>query len=189
MRRFRTRQRSAAMTMVEVLTAATLTVAVLFAAVSALLFGTSSWLRGMGRISAESEAKRAVAAVSKILREAMAVVVDANGMGLTFRYPVRDSNGRYVLPPVWDGVQRRIAVESGNLVLREGTAVRVLCRDIDPVDPRTGTSYRIFTTPGGAIIREVTVQIVTRRDGRFANEAKGRVRETVFLRNVPQLTR
>lgn len=183
------RRRSLGLTMVELLTAATLTVAVLFAAVSALLFGTSSWLRGMGRISAESEAKRAVAVVSQTLREAMAVTVDGDGMGLSFRYPVRNSEGRYVLPPVWDGVQRRITVQGGNLVLLEGDASRVLCRSLDSIDPRTGSTYRVFTAPSGAIVREVTIQIVTRRDGRFANEAKGRVRETVFLRNVPQLTR
>jgi hypothetical protein len=177
------------MTMLEVLTAATLTVGVLFAAVSALLFGSGSWLRGMGRISAEGEAKRAVTSVCQTLREAMAVTVDANGMGLSYRYPVRDSGGRYILPPTWDGVVRRIAVESGNLVLREGGASRVLCRNLDPIDPKTGNPYRVFTAPSGAIVREVTVQIVTRRDGRYANEARGRVRETVFLRNVPQLTR
>ncbi len=173
----------------EVLTAATLTVGVLFAAVSALLFGAGSWLRGLGQISAETEAKLAVVAVSQILREAMAVTVDADGRGLSFRYPVKDSEGRFVVPPVWDGVPRRIAVQGGSLVLTEGPASRVLCRGVSSIDPKTGSSYRVFTAPSGAIVREIAVQIVTSRDGRYANESQGRVRETVFLRNVPQLTR
>jgi len=182
-------RRNSGASLVEVLTAATLTVGVLFAAVSALLFGSGSWIRGLGKISADSEAKRAVLAVSQILREAMAVTVDADGQGLAFRYPVKDANGRFVVPPVWDGVSRRIAVQGGNLVLTEGAASRVLCRGVSPIDPKTGSSYRVFTAPGGAIVREITVQIVTSRDGRVANEAQGRVRETVFLRNVPQITR
>ncbi len=185
----RARRRIFGASLVEVLTAATLTVGVLFAGVSALLFGSNRWLRGLGQISAESEAKRAVASVAHTLREAMAVTVDADGRGLSFRYPVKDSQGRFVVPPVWDGVSRRIALQGGNLVLTEGTSSRVLCRGVSAVDPKSGASYRLFTAPPGAVVREITVQVVTSRDGRYAGEAKGRVRETVFLRNVPQITR
>lgn len=179
-------------TMIEVLTASFMTVMVVTSAIATMLYGLSSWAKGQGRIYAESDSQKAVRIMSQELREAMVVVVDSDGLGLTYRRPELDSDGTYVTPAVWDGVTRRIELSGSNLRIVTGGSVRVICSGVVLTDPLTtgGTgTYKIFQSGSGTITRQITVQVVTQRNSYKAEKSKSRTRETIFLRNVPELTK
>ncbi|HMS55707.1 MAG TPA: hypothetical protein PKA27_09935, partial [Fimbriimonadaceae bacterium] len=110
--------------------------------------------------------------------------------GVSYRLPVKDVSGNYVVPAVWDGVTRRIELRGNSLYLTEGGSERVLCRGISAYDPLTtggAGTYRLFTAGNGTIIRQVTVQLVKNSDGARSYVQKGRRRETIYLRNIPEL--
>jgi hypothetical protein len=185
----RRRSKRQAVTMVEVLIAAGLNTVILGAAVLCMLQGSRAWIKGNASANSASSAARAVRIVSDTLREAMLVTVDANGLGLTYRMPAVE-NGAFTVPPVWDGVTRRIFLNGSNLVIQEGGSSRVICRNVITTDPNTGANYRIFTAGVGSVTRSVTVMVATRNTGLHnANVYQKRYRETIFLRNVPELTR
>lgn len=174
----------------EVLIASTLTVTVLSVAVGTFLSGMMSWFRGQGRIDAETGSQRAVREVSQTLREAMAVTVDANGMGLSFRLPVTNPDGSYTIPLTWDGVARRIAYNNGQLIVSGNGPDRVICKGVITTDPLTsgGTgSYKIFTAGGGSVTRSLNVEVVSQRTADYSKLATSRSRETIYLRNIPDL--
>lgn len=178
--------------LIEVVTASTISVLVLTATVLTMFVSSAAWIRGQSRIEAEGDAQKAVRAITQQLREAWQVVVDANGQGLTYIYPLRDATGAYVVPPTSDGVARRIELQGTNIVLTSGGQTRILARGVITTDPQTtgGTGpYRIFTAGAGSVTRQVTVQVVTRRLGNRNQQLTSRNRETIFLRNVPELTR
>lgn len=187
---FRSRQRGASL--VEVVFASTLTVVVLAIGVSTFLTGTLSWARGEGRIDAQESSQVAIRLVSQELREAMAVTVDADGRGLSYRLPTRDANGNYTMPITWDGVARRIEVNGTSLRITGGAQTRVVARGLIFTDPQSlgGTqNYRIFTAGNGTITRSLTVMVVTRREADGARLVTSRSRETIYLRNIPDLYR
>lgn len=186
------KRRIRGVTMIEVLTASFMTVMVVTTAVATMLYGLSSWAKGQGRIYAESDSQKAIRIISQQLREAMTVVVDSDGLGLSYRRPLKDSSGNFITPAVWDNVTRRIELNGSNLrVVTDGQA-RIICTGVVLTDPLssggTGT-YTIFQAPAGAITRQITVQVVTSRNTYKSTLAKSRTRETIFLRNVPELTK
>jgi hypothetical protein len=187
----KTRRLNRGTTLVETLTAAFMTVLVLTGAVAVLLYGLSSWARGEGRIMAEGDAESAVRIVSQELRQAMLVSVDPNGLGLSYQLPLVDANGNYVAPPVPDGVTRRIELDSSTLNIVTAGVARPICGGVILTDPLssggTGT-YRIFSSPGDAVNREVTVEVVTQRNAYNSMNVTSRDRETIYLRNVPVTT-
>lgn len=160
-----------------------------FGAIMMLVFGMGAWVQGEGRISAESQAQSGLRAVCQRLREAMSVTVDANGLGLTYRLPLKDSNGNYLVPAQWDNVVRRMELNGTNLNMVDAGVSRTICQNVSIRDPLTtgGTgSYRIFTPGTGTIVRQVTVQLVKETYGQ-RNAVTSRRRETIFLRNIPEL--
>lgn len=184
-------RRRRGLTTLELLVASTLTSLILFGAVGTLLTSMTSWYRGAGKIAAESGAQQAVRTVSSELRAAMQVEIDTDGQGLTYRLPLLDENGDCALPAQWDGVERRIELDLGAQppALLMGAAsgdMRVICRDVIARDPyRTGGEYRLFTPGEGATVRQVTVKIATSTIGAGDEETCSRIRETIYLRNVP----
>lgn len=155
-----------------------------------LYFGANGWVTGEGKIDAEGDTTGAVRTISAHLREAMAVSVDSNGNGVSYRIPVKDVSGNYVVPAVWDGITRRIELRGTTLYLTEGGSERTLCRGVSAYDPLSSGgagTYRLFTAGGGAIIRQVTVQLVKSAEGARGYTQKGRRRETIYLRNIPEL--
>lgn len=179
-----------AVSLVEVLLASTLTVTVLAVAVGTFLTGMVSWARGQGRIDAEGGSQRAVREISQTLREAMAVTVDADGKGLSYRMPALDANGNYTIPITWDGITRRIAYSNGQIVASGGAADRVLCKGVILTDPQSsgGTAaYAPFTAGSGTITRSLNVMIVSQRAADRDKTATSRSRETIYLRNIPDL--
>lgn len=188
----RTRNCRRAVTLVEVLVSASISSLVLFSAISIFLSGIGSWARGQGKIDAETQSRQAVRVVSDALREAMWVSVDADGMGLTYRLPRTEADGSFEVPVIWDGIDRRIAYASGKLNLTDASGTRTICRNIrltDPESPGGTTLYRIFVPGPGSITRRLSVMVVTETNGARSERVVGRKRETVFLRNIPELTR
>lgn len=179
-------------TMIEVLTASFMTVMVVTTAVATMLYGLSSWAKGQGRIYAETDSQKAIRLISMELREAMSVIVDGDGLGLSYRRPQLDVNGNYITPAVWDNVNRRIELSGSTLRIVTDGQARTICTGVVLTDPLTsgGTgTYRVFQAPAGAITRQITVQVVTRRNTYKTMQSYSRSRETIFLRNVPELSK
>lgn len=187
-RRFGRRIRGA--TLIEAMTAAGLSTMLLFGAVSVFLQGSSSWLKGTARIVVNEDAQGAIRTIAQELREAMAISVASDGQSLTYRLPSKDDDGAYIIPPVWDGVNRSILLSGTNLVIRrEGGTDRVVCRKVILTDPQSGSAYKPFTPGAGTITRQLTVMVVTQLNEYKQETAKSRARETIFLRNIPELSR
>jgi len=170
--------------------ASTLTVMVLGVSLSVFLSGLMGWTRGQGRIDAESGSQRAVREITMALREAMAVSVDADKNGVTYRLPVTDGNGNYTVPMTWDGLTRRVYKSNGQILMLDGDRTRVLCSGVIDTDPQSagGTSpYTLFSAGGGTVTRSLTVMVVSRRTTDYNKSATSRSRETIYLRNVPDL--
>jgi hypothetical protein len=194
------------MTLVETLTAAVMTSLVFFGASLALIAGTQSWLRGQSRIDAEAGAQRAMRVIIGELRRAMAVTVNPDGsggevtQGISYRLPRVDAHGNYVTPAEWDGVSRTIEFvrRSGSdtgvirmVAVHGGTRVeRVIARHViltDPLSEGSDDVIRVFTPGPGTIIRQMTVTIATRTRAARDETVDTRIRETVYLRNIPSL--
>jgi len=179
-------------TMIEVLTASFMTVMVVTTAVATLLYGLSSWAKGQGRIYAETDSQKAIRMISMELREAMSVTVDGDGLGLSYRRPQLDVNGNYITPAVWDGVNRRIELSGSTLRIVTDGQPRTICTGVVLTDPLTSGgsgTYKIFQAPAGTITRQITVQVVTQRNTYKSLQSTSRSRETIFLRNIPEITK
>jgi len=176
-------------TLAEVIIAAGVNVMALAGVVLIIVAGMSSWMRGESRIEAESGAQDAMRTISQELKEAMSITVDANGQGLSYQLPSKDSGGNYVAPVTSDGVARRLQLTGTSIVKVSGTQQRTLATGVATIDPLTNQAYQIFTPGAGSLTRQVTVQIVLSRNTVHSKTSISRNRETIFLRNVPQITR
>lgn len=200
-------------TIAEVMVTTLVSTTVLFAALSLFITGTANWARGESAIDVESNSRQGVRRMVNELREAMYVSVDGDGMGVTYRKPKKDTDGNFVLPMVWDGYDRRIYFTSGQVWMSDGVnPAWKMARSVIAIDPflgtgnavdqkvrmaedanadnsRTGISYRVFTPGSGTVTRSVTVKLVTRNPGGLRAVVHGRNRETIYLRNVPQVAK
>lgn len=181
--------------MVETVVASLLTGMVLFTAVGTLYSGMRSWVQGLSMIEAEMDGTQAVRRLNQELREAMSVQVAGDGQSVTYRVPQRNANGDFVVPPVWDGVQRRVIVQSlGNNRYSLGFGIAgqeyTISRNVVLRDPAVSgnPTYRVFTPGPGGITRRVDVMLITRTTGPRGVYIYNRTRETLFLRNVPSIT-
>src|SRR5579862_3309356 len=181
------RSKKRGISLVETTIAAGLSVLAFYGATMLFINGAMSWMRGAGRMDAEGTTNRAVREVSRELREAMMVAVDANGQGLSYRLPAKDANGNYTMPITWDGISRRIEIEGTNLVITGGVGAHTIAVGVIPTDPQspngTGT-YQVFTAGTGAITRSLTVMLVTSRNADYNKMATSRSREIIYLRNI-----
>lgn len=181
--------RKRGLTVLELTIASLFTVLAMGGVVGALFMSSSNWLRGSARSQAEVEAQRGVRIISDELRQAMLVGVDADGMGVTYRVPTKDASGAFTVPPVWDNVTRRIEVNGSSIRIVTGGQSRTIVRNVRPTDPSTNATYRLFTPGVGSVTRSVTILIATNRFGDRNRTYSGRYRETIFLRNIPELIR
>jgi len=190
------RRRTRGATLVEMLVTSVITVMAIGTAGTVWLAGATSWYQGIGKIDAETQSRTAVKLISTELAEAMDVVVDGNGQGVTFHKPGKDGNGDYETDvtgqPVSDGIDRRIYLTSGKLIYDGGNGLRTLSRNVittDPLSSGGNQPYKIFTPGLGSITRQVTVMVVTQTTGANQHVVKARKRETIFLRNIYDTTR
>jgi len=177
-------------TLMEVITAAMLTATVLVTSVAIFIYAYYSWIKGTAHVMAEADSALAIQAMDQQLREAILVSLDSNGNGITYELPATGSGGSYTVPQVWDNVTRRIALVGTNLVMSgsDGSS-QVLARNIYPYDPLAvgNTAYTIFSAPSGQKITSLTVMIVTQQADGHQNVITSRSRESVYLRNLPQV--
>lgn len=187
----RTFRKKQGFSLVEVLIAAGISTLALFSATTVFLAGMSNWAKGQGQIDAETNSQRAVRTIANELRQAMSVFPASDGMSVQYRMPQLDVNGDYVIPVVWDGVDRSIYYQNGEIKIEEGGVARVICRNVVTHDYRAVNepAYKIFTPAPGSITRQITIQVVTRTNGARDEMVVGRKRETIYLRNIPELTR
>jgi hypothetical protein len=76
-------------------------------------------------------------------------------------------------------------------MLVNGRVIQTICANVittDPLSENGQTPYQIFTSGGGVTVRSVTVEIATKTGSYQSETQSARNRETVFIRNVPQLT-
>lgn len=186
------RSKRSGYSLVETVIASGLSILAFYGATMLFLSGAMSWTRGAGRIDSESTTHRAVREISRELREAMTVSVDANGKGLSYRLPVKDDDGNYTMPVTWDGVSRRIELDGTDLVVIGGDNSRRICPGVILTDPQSagGTGHYVPFSPGaGAITRSLTVMLVSQNAADYNHTATSRSRETIYLRNIPQLVK
>jgi hypothetical protein len=154
--------------------------------------GSTSWIKGSANLDADTSAERAVRRISGELREAMAVTVDAGGQGLSYRLPTKDGSGNFSSPITWDGVNRRIALSGDQIQIVSGAATRVLIKNVTTTDPSTNAAYQLFTPGAGVVARAITIKVATSVEAlkkQSNNQTrKSRYRETIYLRNIPELT-
>jgi hypothetical protein len=120
----------------------------------------------------------------------MGVSVDSNGLGITYYLPQKDGNGNIIVPEVTDGVTRRIELDGTTINMIASGNSRSICYNVvltDPNSPGGTAPYQIFVPGGGTTTRSLTVMVVTQRQGYGAETVTSRNRETMYLRNVPQL--
>ncbi|MBC8064747.1 MAG: hypothetical protein H7Y17_07955 [Chlorobia bacterium] len=187
----RKRSKRQGSTLAEVVMASAATVLVLSAAIGTFLSSTQTWLQGEQKIQANSQVQNSIKTMGKELREAMSVVVDGDGMGLTYREATKDVNGEYIMPMTWDGVTRRIEKYGTTVRVVDAGVARTICKNVFPTDPNSGFSvtYKLFKPGAGTITRSLAVMVVTKENGIRGAHQYGRARENVFLRNIPELTR
>lgn len=186
----RAKRKQRGMTLTEIVIGAALSVTAIFVSSIVFLSGMKSWATGQGRINSDVYAQQSIRRITVELREAMSVTVDANGQGLTYRLPLKSVNGSFVVPATWDGITRRIELFQGNLRIVAGERRSILARGVITTDPsRNNESFRIFVPGPGTITRDLDVMIVTNASGYRTEYKKSRIRETIFLRNIPSLSR
>jgi type II secretory pathway pseudopilin PulG len=190
------RKKQRGYTLIEMVVATGLSVMVLGVCLSILFAGSASWSTGLGNTAATSYAQNAVRTISKRLQEAMSVTVAANGQSLTYQLPQTDGQGNYLLPLAWDGVNRQILIQNNNqLVMVDGSQQEVVAYGViftDPLSPHGTKPYVPFTPGVGTTTNQVTIEVATQA---YAHDTYGasttvasRERETIYLRNIPQIT-
>jgi Tfp pilus assembly protein PilW len=191
--------------MVEVIVGSVISVIVLSSAVTLFISVVGAWARGETMMEGENDTREVVRVMSMELREAMWLSIDTDGMGVTYRKPRKTASGDFEIPTVWDGVDRRMFLDGSTLKIRDASNTRILAKGVMATDPfrtvahamqakkTTDTMpvaplYRIFEAPNVGIVSEVTITLVT--SGRGANggeTVRAKKRETITLRNIPEL--
>lgn len=169
--------------------AAGLTSLVLTVGVGLYLTGMRSWVRGQANIEALSGSGRTARLISNELREAMEVTVTNGGKGVSFKRPLLDGTGAFAVPLAWDGIARSFDLVGDKLKLTEGGASRIVASGILKRKPGANSDYALFSAPTAAVSRSLTIELVAGKDGGGTETVTNRSRETVYLRNVPQLSR
>lgn len=175
--------------MVEVIIGAGISSIVLFVGVSCFLTCMTGWIRGQTYITSESNATEALRKITTELKEAMSITVNSDGTRVDYVKPLTDGNGNYDMPVQTDGVARRIWIDNGTLSIRRGSTDWVLASNVLSTDPNTGSSYKVFTPNSGVIVRQIAVLLVTQSTGFKNEQIKSRVRESIFVRNIPLTTK
>lgn len=191
--KFRNKRSRSGFTLIEMVFVSAISLSVFLVGMTAFLLGLSSWYNGEVHIETQDNSEQAVRTIALTLREAMAVTVDANGQGLSFRLPSTDGSGTFLNPPVWDGINRRIALIGTNVVIQaDNQPDRTVASNVittDPNSPGGATAYKLFTPGAGTVTRSLTVLLVTQGTRPGTNVSiYGRHREDIYLRNIPQLT-
>lgn len=188
--RHRSNRRKRGTTLIEVVLSAGISVLTLVGGVACFMSGMMSWTKGVGAMDSIASSQNASKLICQQLREAMSVTISNNGGTATFITPQKDESGSYVLPLVSDGVSRQFVLTTdGTLNLVVGNSTRKITSGVLTTDPSTSATYQIFSSNTGVVTRRITVQVITSKQGFRNNWTPSRTRESVYLRNVPDLSR
>ena len=185
----RTLRRKRGTSLIEVLTAASISALVLVGGVGAFMAGMMSWMKGVGAMDSISKSQDSVKMIAQQLREAMTVNVSADGNTCTYVLPQKDESGSYVIPLAADTTSRSFSLSNGSLIQTIGGNSQTITTNVLATDPTTNSSYKIFTVNAGTITRQVIITLAVSKQGYRNNWTPSRSRESVYLRNVPQLSR
>lgn len=176
--------------MFEVVIASGISTFVMYSLVLTLLSGSGSWIKGQSKIDVDVSSQQSLRAITVELREAMSVNIVDDGKTVEYRLPKKE-NGEYKVPAEWDGVERKLKFNTNAKTVTKvaDATTTVLCTGVYATDPKTGTGYKVFTPGAGAITRDVTIMLVLAAGEGSSSSEKSRIRETIYLRNVPSLTR
>jgi len=180
------RRRQRGFTLIETVMAALLTGATISVGVAVFFTGLMGWIRGEGGLDSEETSHTAIRYIVNELRQAVVVGVDSNGMGLTYKLPLQNG-GTDVYPETTDGVARRIELDGTSLNMIDNIGTHTLCSNVVTTDPSSGQPYRLFTPGAGTSFRAITVEVCTSSPGYMSESENSRNRESIYLRNVPQL--
>lgn len=186
-RNIRNRRRGA--TMIEVVVGSGISVVTLVGGVGCFMAGMMSWMKGVGAMDSISKSQDSIKLMSQQLREAMSVTISDNGATVTYKIPSKDQSGSYVLPLASDGVTRQFKLVNGTLSQITDGNSRVVAANVLSTDPQTESAYKVFSANNGDVTRQVVITLITSRQGFRNNWTPSRSRESVYLRNVPQLSR
>ncbi len=181
-------------TLLEVLTASLLTTMVLFSVVMALLSGTKSWAVGQGKIDADIRSQQCIRLISNELQKAMVVNVASSGKKVDYYLPKLDDTGAVKMPTESDGVLRTIRVVDGNdgystLEMGVDGDYRMLADHIILEDPlNKDKPYKPFIAGPGTITRQCEVMLIIEQIGAGKETVYSRIREKLYLRNIPSTT-
>jgi Tfp pilus assembly protein PilW len=190
------------------MTSLTISSVVLVGVITMFMMAMGVWARGEAWTDTDTQTRQAVRIMTDQLREAMQVTVDADGMGVTYRWPARDTAGSYVQPISPESFDRRIWLVNGTLWLRDKAgSQRVIAKNVLTSDPfatvshdslgslantngplPTAPAYKIFTPGIGSTVRSLSLKIVASRRGSTSDQVRNRRREVVYLRNIPQVS-
>lgn len=185
----RIRRRVRGTTLIEVVTGASISAVTLIGGVACFMAGMMSWLKGVGSMDSISKSQNSVRLMAQQLREAVSVTISNDGNTVTYQLPLKDPSGSYVLPLTTDSTVRKFTLSNGTLTQTIGATSMKLTDNVLSTDPTTGSSYKIFTANSGTVTRQVIIQLVTSKQGFRNNWTPSRSRESVYLRNIPQLSR
>jgi Tfp pilus assembly protein PilW len=176
-------------TLIELMTAVCLSIIVLAGCLGILFSGTASWANGLGKSNSQSDAEMAVRTISNLLEPAMSVSVSSDGNTLTYELPATDTNGNYIVPLTWDGVNRQITANHNQITLVDGNSERVLINSLIYTDPLANNApYKVFTPIVASVTSEVTIEIATQYHGYKAAVTQNRAEATINFRNVSALS-
>jgi type II secretory pathway pseudopilin PulG len=183
------RNRKRGMTMIEVVVGASISVLTLVGGVGCFMAGMMSWMKGVGAMDSISKSQDSVRMICQQLREAMSVTINTDGTMVTYSIPSKDQSGSYLLPLASDGITRKFVLTNGILSQVTGDSSRVVTTNVMTTDPASNSAYRVFSSNNGDVTRQVVVTLITSKQGFRDNWTPSRSRESVYLRNVPQLSR
>ena len=176
--------------------ASSVSILVIGSTIAMLLSGGRTWAQGESYIQAELDGQQAMRLVSSELREAMRLTVANDGRSVTYQLPRRGNDGNFITPPEADNVNRTVYVVANSngrfdLFLGPVGGARRISSNVILIDPEgvNDPAYRPFLAGEGTVTREVTVLLVTQTASLGSRRITHRLRETIFLRNIPTTTR
>jgi len=166
---------------------------ILVAGVAVMASTLQSWVKNTRKVDAENSGSYAVRYIASRLQEAYSASVSSDGKTLTYYLPIKDGNGRYVTPIVAENTARQFYVSDGNLYDSQDGETRLLVPHISLVDPLiagSDKSYKPFLAGTGQVVHTITVHLVTlqQTSDSDTNKVRSRHRQTILLRNTPEIT-
>lgn len=145
--------------------------------VSMMVAAAASWNREIAQSGVNTDTSRGLKIIARELRPALTVSIDANGQGITYRLPRRDTLGHIIVPVSAENTVYRIyRSQDGSSLLRTGRTRPLVTGLPDQED--SGPIFRL--QPSG---KAVCVALTSSVEGPSCDYTSTKT-EVVRLRNV-----